>query len=117
MSSKTTQTHAPSKMTVAAAWTMFKPELMAMVDNWTDEDTQDEPSRLLMCLDIESDIITQDVLEEVDNMLGRDWCVGRIKTAALVLLASGGRLEKLDPRSNFSRTMKVRVLLGETYLV
>jgi len=104
-------------MTVEAAWKMFKPELTAAADNWTDEDKQDDPARLLMCIDIESDIITQDVLEEVDNMLTRDWCVGRVKTAALVLLASGGRLEKLDPRSTFSRTMKVRVLLGETYLV
>jgi len=104
-------------MTVAQAWTLFKPKLMDMVENWTDEDKQDEPARLLMCLDIESDIITQDVLDEVENMTTRDWCVGRMKTAALVLLASGGRLDALDPASSYSRTMNVRVLLSTTWLV
>jgi hypothetical protein len=117
MMTKTRQTHRPSTMTVAQAWTLFKPELMDMADNWTDEDTQDEPSRLLTCLDIESDSITQDVLNEVENMSSRDWCVGRYKTAALVLLASGGRLDALDPASSYSRTMQVRVLLGTTWLV
>lgn len=106
------------EMTPSEAWRIFHPELLDVtVDNWTEEDFEDEPTRRQCANDIEKGNITPDVLDEVESCLGRDWCRGKIERAALTVLAANGRLEKFDPQATYwPRRPRTIVLLGERWL-
>lgn len=105
-------------MTPSAAWRIFHPELVAVtVDNWSDDDYADEPSRRQLAADIEAGNLTPDVLSEIENCTRRDWCTGRVLTAALTVLAAHGQLDEFDANATYSRRPRTRVLLGKRWLV
>ena len=106
-------------MTADAAWKLFYPELVAVtVDNWTDEDYEDEPTRQQCAVDIAAGNITPDVLDEIESCQGRCWCdKGQMKTALLTLLAAHNRLDKFDPNATYSRRPRTLVLLGERWII
>jgi hypothetical protein len=107
-----------NRIDAAAAWGIFQPELAAVtVDNWTDDDYDDEPARRQCALDIEAGNLTPDVLEEIENCLGRDWMTPRLRRAAWTVLAAHDRLEKFDPCSISTRRRRTVVLLGERWII
>lgn len=105
-------------MTPSEAWKIFQPELAAVtVDNWTEDDYADEPEFVQLAADIEAGVLSKGVLDEIQSCLDRDWCTGRIKTAALTVLAANGGLDEFSPTSTYSRKMKTRTLLGKVWIV
>ena len=105
-------------MTAAQAWQVFHPELLAVtVDNWSDDDYEDDPDKRQLAADIEAGLLTPGVLSEVEHCLTRDWCTGRLLTAALTVLAAHGCLEEFDPAAVCSRRPRTRVLLGKRWVI
>ena len=105
-------------MTPSQAWKLFLPELQAVtVDMWNEEDFEDEPARKLLAAQIEAGVINDAVLDEVYSCLTRDWCSGRIMTAALTVLAANGKLQEFDPNAVRTRKPVTRVLLGKRWEV
>lgn len=107
------------EMTPAEAWRIFHPELVAVtVDNWSEEHFEEYPEFRQLAADIEAGNLTDDVLKEIFSCLNRDWCSGRIKTAALTVLAANNKLMKHDPNAmRLGRKPKLRTLLGVVWEV
>lgn len=111
-------TRGPLTLSAADAWKVMKPELSAAtVDIWSDEDFLDEPSRHQMLADMEDDVISPDILEEIENKMDADWCAGKVLDAALVLLAEHGRLDRFSPDAVMTRRPKTKVINGVRYII
>jgi hypothetical protein len=106
-------------VTAAQAWALFLPELHAVtVDNWTEDDYEDDPDKRQLAADIEAGNITPGVLDEIQDCTTRDWCAGRVRTAALHVLAANGGLDEFDPNATYwPRRPRTMVILGKRWLV
>ena len=114
----TTPRRTPLTFTPSEAWRRFHPELLAVtVENWNEADYEDDPEKRPLAAAIEAGNLTPAVLSEVQSCLDRDWCAGPVHDAALVVLATHGRLDPFDPHAVYSRRMRTRVINGTRYIV
>ena len=107
----------PIAMTPSEAWRIFWPEqrVVQLIDLLRPVGRAELGEQL--ALDIEAGNITPGVLEEIESCLDRDWCAGKVLSAALVLLATHGRLERYDPAWVYSRRPRTRLINGDRYVV
>jgi hypothetical protein len=105
-------------MTLSEAWKIFQPELQAVYgDNWSEDDYTEDPDKRQLAHDVEMGAITNAVLSEIENCLTRDWCAGRVLTAALTVLAAHNKLDEFRATDVYSQRPKTRIILGKRYVV
>jgi hypothetical protein len=106
-------------MTPSGAWKIFQPELDAVCgQNWNEEEYEEYPDKRVLALNIEAGNLTPDVLDEIFNCTTRDWCHGRLMTAALTILAANDRLHEWSPTAQYwPRKPRTRVLLGKRWII
>lgn len=108
----------PINILPSAAWRSFLPELVSVtVDIWGEDDYADDPAKELFAANLDKGNLTADVLDEIDDCLTRDWCVGRLQHLAWVILAANGRMDVYDPNAVSTRRLKTQVINGTRYIV